>query len=303
MGTAMGSPIAPSYASLFMGKLENDFLNKCFLKPDVWLRFLDDIFMIWNYPLEDLYYFIDSLNKLHPTIKFTFNVSKTKISFLDVDVIKNENNDITTMVHVKNTNIHQYIEYSSCHPKSCKSGIPYSQAKRYRRIISDDTVFKSSLIELGQHFLNRNYPIDIINAAFQKVSSLTQLESLQCKIKNTNKDIIPFIIEYNPSLPNIGKIINKYWDLLKLSGKENVKLLHESKPMLAYKRTKNLKDYLINSKLEKTSYKKGSATKCNRPRCLHCSLLMKVLLSVVVIQKKRLICIVILIVQHQTLFI
>jgi len=127
------------------------------------------------------------------------------------------------------------------------------------------------LTELGQHFLNRNYPIDIINTAFQKVSSLTQLESLQCKIKNRNEDIIPFVIEYNPSLPNIGKIINKYWDLLKLSCKASVKSLHESKPTLAYKRPKNLKDYLINSKLEKTLYKKGSSTKCNRPRCSHCS--------------------------------
>ncbi len=262
--------MAPSYASLFMGKLENDFLEKRLLKPYLWLRFLDDIFMIWNYSLEDLYDFIDCLNKLHPTIKFTFNVSNTKVSFLDVEVVKNENNDIATMVHVKNTNIHQYVEYSSCHPKSCKDGIPYSQAKRYRRIISDDNIFKSSLTELGQHFLNRNYPINIINTAFQKVSSLTQLESIQCRIKDKNKAIIPFVIEYNPSLPNIGISINKYWDLLKLSSKTSVKSLHKSKPMLAYKRPKNLKDYLISSKLEKT-YKNGSSTKCNRPRCSHCS--------------------------------
>ena len=33
MGTAMGSSMAPSYASLFMGKLENDFLNARVLQP------------------------------------------------------------------------------------------------------------------------------------------------------------------------------------------------------------------------------------------------------------------------------
>ncbi len=52
-----------------------------------------------------------------------------------------------------------------------------------------------------------------------------QFESLQCKIKNRNEDIIPLVMEYNPSLPNIGKIINKYWDLLTLSCKACVGFL------------------------------------------------------------------------------
>ena len=47
-GTAIGSSMAPTYASLFMGKLERDFLEQCTLKPSVWLRFLDNIFMIWD---------------------------------------------------------------------------------------------------------------------------------------------------------------------------------------------------------------------------------------------------------------
>ena len=51
MGTAIGSSMAPSYASLFMGKLENDFLNARVLKATLWLRFLDDIFMIWDHSL------------------------------------------------------------------------------------------------------------------------------------------------------------------------------------------------------------------------------------------------------------
>jgi hypothetical protein len=39
MGTAMGSSMAPSYASLFMGKFEEDFINSQSLKPTLWLRF------------------------------------------------------------------------------------------------------------------------------------------------------------------------------------------------------------------------------------------------------------------------
>ncbi|XP_053372926.1 uncharacterized protein LOC128546436 [Mercenaria mercenaria] len=42
--TAMGTRMAPTYASLFMGKLESDFLANTTVKPSLWLRFLDDIF-------------------------------------------------------------------------------------------------------------------------------------------------------------------------------------------------------------------------------------------------------------------
>ena len=49
MGTAMGSSMAPAYASLFMGKFEMDFMKICSEKPTLWLRFLDDIFMVWTH--------------------------------------------------------------------------------------------------------------------------------------------------------------------------------------------------------------------------------------------------------------
>ena len=55
MGTAMG----PAYASIFMGKLEQDFLKSRSLAPSIWLKFLDDIFMVWDHSIES---FIDALN-------------------------------------------------------------------------------------------------------------------------------------------------------------------------------------------------------------------------------------------------
>ena len=47
-GTAMGSPMAPSYANLFMGELEQHFLQNApgGLIPLEWIRFIDDIFAI-----------------------------------------------------------------------------------------------------------------------------------------------------------------------------------------------------------------------------------------------------------------
>ena len=84
---------------------------------------------------------------------------------------------------MKSTNVHQYVEYSSCHPKSCKNGIPYSQGKRYRRIISNDKKFEESILQLCDFFLERNYPASIVDEALGNVSSLTQDEALQTSIK------------------------------------------------------------------------------------------------------------------------
>ena len=225
--------------------------------------------MVWNHSLEELETFIAKINNFHPSIKFTYNISKHTVNFLDVVLSKDKCLNITTDVYVKETNLHQYLDYTSSDPKSCKSGIPYSQAKRYRRIISDDERFKESLTTLRQFFIDRKYPSAIIDSAFKNVSSLSQDQALQPTDKQTNS-VIPFTICYNTSLPNIGNTINKYWDLLKLSKNASVKQLHTYKPIMAYSRPKNIKDILTQSKFSPHDSRILSSGKCSRRRCSHC---------------------------------
>ena len=85
-GTAMGTKMAPSYANLFLGYFETNALENAPFKPHTWLRYIDDIFMIWTEGLDNLKIFIDYLNNIHSTIKFTSSRSFTHIPFLDVTV-------------------------------------------------------------------------------------------------------------------------------------------------------------------------------------------------------------------------
>ena len=105
-GTAMGTRMAPSYANLFMGKLEREFLLTQDLKPRVWWRFIDDIFAIWTHGEQSLNRFIESLNRHHPTIKFTTNWSAEKVTFLDTTVYLKEDGLIGTDLYVKPTDKH-----------------------------------------------------------------------------------------------------------------------------------------------------------------------------------------------------
>ncbi|KAL8585967.1 hypothetical protein ACOMHN_059403 [Nucella lapillus] len=54
--TAMGTPLAPSAANLFMGWLEQQLLKKSPvpINIDTWKRFIDDIFLLWTGSEEEL---------------------------------------------------------------------------------------------------------------------------------------------------------------------------------------------------------------------------------------------------------
>ena len=69
-GTAMDTAVAPNYANLFMDRFETKALKNWSKKSLPWLRFIDDIFMIWTHGREELDKFINYLNSIHPKIKF-----------------------------------------------------------------------------------------------------------------------------------------------------------------------------------------------------------------------------------------
>ena len=48
-GTAIGTQCAPTYACIFMDKVETKFLETQTDKPFWWVRYVDDIFFIWTH--------------------------------------------------------------------------------------------------------------------------------------------------------------------------------------------------------------------------------------------------------------
>jgi hypothetical protein len=83
IGTAMGTKMAPSYANICMGNLEERLLLSSLKQPLSWFRFIDDVDMKWIHSDKELDEFFEHANSIHPSIKFTHEVSKTKMSFLD----------------------------------------------------------------------------------------------------------------------------------------------------------------------------------------------------------------------------
>ena len=87
-GTAMGTKMAPAYANIFMGSIEETLQNIDRDHIHIWKRFIDDIFVIWTGSEAQLTTFIELINQVHPTIKFTHEHSSSELTFLDVTVYK-----------------------------------------------------------------------------------------------------------------------------------------------------------------------------------------------------------------------
>ena len=99
---------------LFIVELEEEILQKAEFKLYLWWWYIDDIFFLWEHGEEKLKSSIDNTNKMHLTMKFTADWSKTSIDFLDVTVSIAEG-VIETDPYVRPTDRHQYLLLSSCH--------------------------------------------------------------------------------------------------------------------------------------------------------------------------------------------
>ena len=67
----------------------------------MFLRFIDDLFMIWAGSEHELLHFMSDLNMKHSSINFDFKYSQTKIEFLDVLVYKDHNNMLQRTIYRK----------------------------------------------------------------------------------------------------------------------------------------------------------------------------------------------------------
>jgi hypothetical protein len=264
----MGSPMAPSYANLFMGQLEHNMLMDApgGLIPLEWIRFIDDIFAVWTHGIDKLKEFLHYINNFHPTIKFEFEYSCERVHFLDTSIYINNLNQLESDLFIKPTDKALLLHNGSFHPNNCKTSIIYSQALRYVRLITNRNRLSERLQDLRVNLITRGYTNNVIDNAFNKALQYTQSNLLigenenniiridgnatkQCPNNepNSNKPILTFSVPYNTNTTHIGSILHKHWHLIDKD--PTLKLLWPEPPLVSYKRNHNIKDRIVHSKL------------------------------------------------------
>ena len=275
-GCTMGAKASVKYANIYMHKFLSKFTsNYTNYIPKFLARLVDDIFTLWQSSLESLLLFVDTLNKIHNTIKFELNYSYKEITFLDTIVYK-DGNSLKTKPYIKPTDKKQYLHYNSCHPSHIFKSIPYSQAIRYKRIISDDNLLEDELNKLKKLFLVRNYPENKLTKVIDKVKGLSRSETLTYKTKEQKQvifkeflkgsDFLPLTLIYHPTLTqnkstNIKFYLQDQWKQL-LSNDDNLKhIFVDSHPTIIFKNHNTIANKLITARFPNTKLKTNRLSK------------------------------------------
>ena len=155
-GLAMGSPLSPVLACLFMETLETRHFTRIIGCHNIWLRYVDDVLVIVprRTNLQDT---LTRLNDIHPTIQFTLEMeTDNRLPFLDVMIIRHDSQFQFT-VYRKPTDRNNYIHYYSSHSERTKSGVVIGFFLRAHRICSKIHL-QEEIDHIINAFLHLRYP-------------------------------------------------------------------------------------------------------------------------------------------------
>ena len=113
-GTAMGTPPAPPYATIYYGIHEEKFLPHHAQRVVFYRRFIDDVIGIWcphhNHEQDTLEWdhFKNKMNAF-PGLTWEFSERAKTIDFMDMTISINKSNCIETTLFEKRLNLHLYI--------------------------------------------------------------------------------------------------------------------------------------------------------------------------------------------------
>ena len=121
---------------------------------------------------------------------------------------------------------------------------------RIKRNCSTDVFLQNRCVEYKGYLKSQNYLVDLVEKQFDKVLSIPRSAFLSTKV-TPDKKVFPLVLDYNPILLDIQKIIRKHIHRFHFS--PQIKEIFPSKSVFpAYRRTKNLKEILARWKFRST---------------------------------------------------
>ena len=164
-GAAMGSPLSPIVATLFMEDLETKALATAPPTPKIWKRFVGDTFAIIQKADKDA--FLEHINSVDANIHFTYEDSKEdgSIPFLDMLIIPDEEGRLNTKVYRKPTHTDQYLHWDSHHSITSKYSVIETLYHRARTVCSNPDHLQNEEKHLFKSLNRCKYPNWALNRA------------------------------------------------------------------------------------------------------------------------------------------
>ena len=246
-GTSIGKKHAPPLACLGAGKIESDSIYPSQLFQELflddkennnvedrfWKRFIDDIIAVMHGTREEAKVFVDWMNSLWTGIEFTFEWSDQELTYLDVNLIMRDGR-LETDRYIKPTNPQLYLHHTSNHPPQVFKAIVYGQAITVKTICSKEEFVSKHMDNFKQKFLERGYPLEIVNSNLARGAALDREDLLKPKfypsqaspaVPSKPKFIPTFIITYNPHNPPLKEWLKETF--MVLQSDQNMRKIYE----------------------------------------------------------------------------
>ena len=185
-GAAMGSPISPLIANLFIEEFGVKPLSTCPHPPSLWLRFVDDTFVITK--AEHSQELLQHINNQDPHIHFTVEPTQQgSLPFLDTLVTIECDNIFSTTVYRKPTHTDQYCHWDSNHHITAKQSVFNTLAHRAKVVSSSKATLDKELQHIKTALQACQFPNWVLNHWHHKFLHNNQ-SSNNTRNNNTNQD-------------------------------------------------------------------------------------------------------------------
>ena len=185
-GVAMGSPLGPVIANIFMVHLETHLIPQMGDKVASWGRYVDDTFtFVKANCIDDI---IRELNGFHRDIQFTYEVEKERsITFLDVLIRRKTDGFFETTVFRKKSATNLYVNWKAFAPRGWKIGTLKGIIRRAFLICSEEEGLAKELRHIKHVFVDINgYPKRIVNNNIKQIKRKLEIEAQNVEVPNGN---------------------------------------------------------------------------------------------------------------------
>ena len=131
--------------------------------------------------------FLAWLSVCNRNLKFTEQISKVKVEFLDI-WIQDKEGTLEVNLHVKLTARNTLLHFSSYHPNCQKDSIPFGQFLRLRRNHTAMTDFMYNGEILKSKLICRGYPKKLVSHALKRAKYYNREALLQPRVKSRDSE-------------------------------------------------------------------------------------------------------------------
>lgn len=256
LGSAIGACCAPECCNILLYQIMKEIISSFPYKTNIfyYARYMDDGIIIHHGKRHELEEFFKLANSHHKFLKFTYEISESDTTFLDVHLFKGRrfiaDNILDMKTHFKPTNSFLYLHRNSSHKEHVFKAFIRGEVIRYRRSTNNDNDLREILLKFKQNLINRGYTDTEIMSSFNEALTKERKHLFSTK-EGKRKEEIPLVMatKYNPCISKLRKHLLKHWHLIR----DNVVCneVFTKTPIIAYKRHRNLSDILTSTKVKK----------------------------------------------------